>query len=213
MADIAPATVLDAGCAMGFLVEALRDQGVDAFGIDVSEYGLSQARADIRPFCRQDSVTEPFPRRFDLIVCIEVLEHLPAADAPRAVQNIAGHSDDVLFSSTPDDYREATHFNVQPPEFWAELFAREDMYRDVDYDASYITPWAVRFRRRRDPPARQVAQYERLVRRLVAENRALRELTLERRTEPAPASAAPDGENAAVPDGENDLTGSRSADP
>src|ERR1700675_4264980 len=51
--DIGPRTVLDAGCAMGFLVEALRDRGVDAFGIDISEYAISQVRSDIKPYCRQ----------------------------------------------------------------------------------------------------------------------------------------------------------------
>ena len=37
VSDIRPTTVLDAGCAMGFLVEALRDRGVDAGGVDISE--------------------------------------------------------------------------------------------------------------------------------------------------------------------------------
>src|SRR5689334_22980048 len=40
--DLAPKTVLDAGCAMGFLVEALRQRGVEASGIDVSEYAISK---------------------------------------------------------------------------------------------------------------------------------------------------------------------------
>ena len=33
--DINPKTVLDAGCAMGFLVEGLRARGVEAWGVDV----------------------------------------------------------------------------------------------------------------------------------------------------------------------------------
>ena len=35
VADVAPKTVLDAGCAIGLLVEALRQRGVDATGIDM----------------------------------------------------------------------------------------------------------------------------------------------------------------------------------
>src|SRR5262249_36252556 len=49
--DIGPRTVLDVGCAKGFLVEALRDRGVDAYGLDVSEYAIGQPRDDIRGFC------------------------------------------------------------------------------------------------------------------------------------------------------------------
>jgi hypothetical protein len=182
VAEIAPASVLDAGCAMGFLVEALRDRGVEAFGLDVSDYALSQVREDVRPYCRLGSITEPLPRRYDLIVCIEVLEHLSPREAAAAVANLADHTDDVIFSSTADDYKEATHVNVRPPEYWVELFARHQLYRDVDYDASYTADWAIRLRRSRDPAARQVANYERLTARLREENRQMRELTVEQRT-------------------------------
>jgi hypothetical protein len=67
----------------------------------------------------------------------------------------------VLFSSSPLDRKEPTHINVHPPEHWAEQFARHGFYRDVDYDASFITAWATRFRRRHDPAHRLVRDYER----------------------------------------------------
>jgi SAM-dependent methyltransferase len=178
---IAPATVLDAGCAMGMVVEALRDRGVESFGVDVSEYAIENVRPDVRPFCWTGSILDPFPRRYDLIVCIEVLEHLSARDAERAVANFVRFTDDVLFSSTPKDFKETTHFNVQPPEWWAELFARHGFYRDVGFDASFITPWAVRFRRLKGPVARVVGEYERRLWWLDQDNRAQRELGLEQR--------------------------------
>ena len=187
---IAPATVLDAGCAMGMVVEALRDRGVEAFGVDISEYAIQNVREDVRPFCRVGSILEPFPRRYDLIVCIEVLEHLPPRDAERAVANFTRFADDVLFSSTPKDFKETTHFNVQPPEWWAELFARHGFYRDVGFDASFITPWAVRFRRLEGPVARVVGDYERRLWWLDQDNRAQRELGLEQRNRLAAQEAA-----------------------
>jgi cyclopropane fatty-acyl-phospholipid synthase-like methyltransferase len=180
--DIGPGTVLDAGCAMGFLVEALRDRGVDATGIDISEYAISQVRADVKPYCRQGSVIDPLPGRYDLIVSIEVLEHLDTEDAIRAVSNLCSATSDFIFSSTPHDYREVTHVNVQPPEWWAEVFARQGFFRDVEYDPStFISPWAVRYRRSQESVARTVGGYERLVARLKTENRTLRELAAEQR--------------------------------
>jgi GT2 family glycosyltransferase len=159
--DIAPGTSLDAGCAMGFLVAALNDRGVDAHGVDISSYAISKVRKDVANKCWQGDVLEPFPQRYDLITCIEVLEHLPAEACPRAVANLCAHSDDIIFTSTPFDYDEETHINVRPPEYWAELFARQGFFRDVDYDATYLTSWAVRYRRSRDPLPRIVANYER----------------------------------------------------
>ena len=161
VADINPRTVVDAGCAIGMLVEALRERGVDAHGIDISSYAIDSVPAPLRQFCRQGSIAEPLERRFDLVVCIEVLEHMPADEADRAIANFAAHADDVLFSSTPFDYREPTHINVRMPEDWAEAFARHGLFRDVDFDASFITKWAVRFTRRPVPVHRLVRDYER----------------------------------------------------
>ena len=158
--DIAPQSTLDVGCAMGFLVEALADRGVDAYGIDVSEGAIGQVRPDIGHRCRLGSALEPFGRRFDVITCIELIEHMSAADAEGVVQNICAHTDDVVFASTPVDYREETHINVNPPH-WAELFARFGFQRDLTYDLTYLAPWAMRFRRSRDPLPRLVRDYER----------------------------------------------------
>jgi hypothetical protein len=183
VSGIQPESVLDAGCAWGFLVEGLRQRGVQAFGVDVSEYAIGNVHESIKPYCWVGSVAEPFPRTYDLITCIEVLEHMPREQAEQAVENLCRHTGDVLFSSTPFDYKEATHFNVQPPEYWAELFARQGFFRDVDYDAAFLTPWAVRFRRSDEPLPRRVRAYERKFFLLWKENADLRSLTGEMRDE------------------------------
>ncbi len=180
---IKPHTVLDAGCAMGFLVEALRQRSIQAWGLDVSEYAIERVSQDVQPFCSVGSVTKPLDRNYDLIVCIEVLEHLTPREAEQAIENFCRHSDDVLFSSTPFDYKEATHLNVQPIEHWAELFAQNGLFRDVDFDASFVTPWAVRFRRKNEPMHRLVREYERKFWRLWKENSDLRLLTIEMRNQ------------------------------
>ena len=179
--DINPTSVLDAGCAMGFLVESLRRRGVEAYGIDISDYAIQQVHPDIQPYCQVGSIVEPFSRRYDLIVSIEVLEHMPKTDAEKALANFCRFSDDILFSSTPYDYRELTHFNVQPPEVWAELYGREVFFRDVNFDASFITPWAARFRKRKEPIHVIVREYEQKFAQLWKENADLRSLLNEMR--------------------------------
>jgi hypothetical protein len=187
---IAPKTVLDAGCAIGLLVEQLRAQGVDAEGVDISEYAIAQAHPSVQPYVRIGSVAQPFGKRYDLIVCIEVVEHMPAAEAEAAIANLCAHTDDLLFSSSPLDYKEATHFSVRPVEHWAELFARQGFYRDIDFDARFLTPWAARFRRRSEPVPRLVRDYERRQWELTRENSDLRQLALEQRAQLAAAARA-----------------------
>lgn len=179
--DFQPHTVLDAGCAWGFLVERLRARGVEAYGIDISEYAISQVHPDIQPYCRVGSITEPFPQTYDLIVSIEVLEHMQPADAERAVENFSKHSDQIVFSSSPYDYKEATHFNVLQSDGWARLFARYGLFRDIDYDlTAFLTPWAGYFRRISGNPVQPLVQaYERKLLTLQNEVKELRVSVLE----------------------------------
>jgi len=175
VADIGPRTVLDVGCAFGFLVEALRSRGVEAYGIDVSPYAIASVHPDVAPFCRVARATEPFGQRFDLVVSIEVLEHLSGAEGAATVTNIGAHTDDVLFSSTPFDFAEITHRNVQPPAYWAGLFARSGFVHDLDFDAAFIAPWTMRLRRAERDLPRVVTAYERRLWQLDQERHARRE--------------------------------------
>jgi SAM-dependent methyltransferase len=159
--ELRPTSVLDAGCAMGFLVEALRKRGVEAWGVDVSKYAISQVDESVSEYCQVASLADPLPRSYDLIVCIEVLEHVPPAETSAVVANLCAATDRLLLSTTPDDYGEATHLHVQPPEAWSEALAREGLLREVERDASYVTPWAALYTRREESLAETVRRYDR----------------------------------------------------
>jgi SAM-dependent methyltransferase len=159
--DLRPSSVLDAGCAMGFLVEALRARGVEAWGIDVSEYAISQVHESVQEYCSVGSIAEPLPRRYDLIVSIEVLEHIPPTDGAAAISALCAATDRILLSTTPDDFAEATHLNVQPPEVWSAALAREGFLREVERDVTYVTPWAALYTRRSEPLEETVNRYDR----------------------------------------------------
>ncbi len=164
--NLHPSSVLDAGCAMGFLVEALAQRGVDVHGVDVSEYAISKVHESVRDRCAVGSLAEPIEGRFDLIVSIEVLEHIPPTETDQVIANLCAATDRILLSTTPVDYGEATHLNVQPPETWAALLAREGFLRDVDHDFSYITPWASLYTRVEEPLPETVRRYDRSLWRL-----------------------------------------------
>lgn len=159
--DLKPSTSLDAGCAIGLLVEQLRARGVDASGVDISDYANSQMPDHVREHCWVASLTEPIGKRYDLVTCIEVVEHMPAADARAAIANLCSASDRVLLSSSPHDYSEPTHLNVQQPEYWSSLMAANGFVRDFDYDASYLTPWAALYVRHTGGIAEVVRDYDR----------------------------------------------------
>jgi len=151
--SLKPRTILDVGCAIGFLVEAFWRRGVRAYGIDLSEYAIDQVPEDLKGFCAVNSVLEPlpedFPRTYDLITCIEVLEHLSEDDGRVAVKNIASKTRCILFSSTPHDLTEPTHVNVRPVIYWLQSFAEVGFYPDLRFDASFVSPQAFLLRKSR----------------------------------------------------------------
>ena len=165
--DLHPRTVLDAGCAMGHLVAALRDRGIEAYGVDISKYAISKVREDIRPFCKVGSLTEPLPAglpdRYDLVVTVEVLEHLYEDEGRQAIRNICKLTDEVLFTSTPDDFTEPTHVNVQQREYWCRVFFENGFVDDLNYRPRYLTSHALLFRRSANM-GRQIEDYERNIR-------------------------------------------------
>jgi O-antigen biosynthesis protein len=174
LTQLAPRTALDVGCAIGMLVEALRQRGVDARGIDLSDWAIANVPDALRPYCTVGSVTEELQGHFDLITCVEVLEHLPPFLADQAVGNLCRHADVVLFSSTPDDFEEPTHLNVQGPAYWAKLFWKHGFVRYGRVDAGVVAPHAVVFKRSDLSSDSVVDEYEHVIARA---DDALREMS------------------------------------
>lgn len=84
--------VLDVGCAKGFFVKDLRDAlpGLDAIGIDVSDYALENAHPDAKPYLFKASCDElPFPdNSFAAVFAINSIHNLDRAGAVRALKEI-----------------------------------------------------------------------------------------------------------------------------
>jgi hypothetical protein len=70
-------------------------------------------------------------RKFDLVVSLEVAEHLPAHCAEDFVSTLTGLGSVVLFSAAAPHQGGEHHVNEQSPDYWAELFQRRK-YVPVD---------------------------------------------------------------------------------
>jgi SAM-dependent methyltransferase len=139
--------VLDVGCARGLLVQALVIGGADAHGTDISESAVASAHPDVQDRLSVATAVDPIEGSWDLVTCIEVVEHMSPYDADRAIANMCAVTERVLFSSGPGDFAEPTHVNVRPPPDWAAAFAERGFFRRTDVDLSFLTPWAVLFER------------------------------------------------------------------
>lgn len=126
--ELNPKTVMDAGCAIGLLVDELRQRSISAYGFDGSEYAVNVAVSNglLGKVWMSDLTTNRLAIRFplcDLVTCIEVVEHIQPEMASTAIRNLCGMSQStILFSSSPDDFAEPTHVNVKPEAYWLQHF-------------------------------------------------------------------------------------------
>lgn len=140
--------VFDAGCAIGFLVEELRRRHVEAFGRDFSEYAIEKVPETLKPFCEVGSIVDVIEGTYDLVTCIEVIEHMTEMDGRLAIANLCTVAPLILFSSSPDAFDEPTHINVQPPLYWLRIFREHGFGPRTAHDPSYLCSWAMLLERR-----------------------------------------------------------------
>jgi SAM-dependent methyltransferase len=134
---LAPESVLDVGCGQGeWLAEF--PAAVDKVGVDIAAP-------------EPTDLTEPLDlgRTFDLVLCLEVGEHLPEESADTLVDTLIRHAGDVgdiVFGAAVPGQDGIGHINCQPHEYWHAKFATRgfdpyDEIRPLIRDNANVSPW------------------------------------------------------------------------
>ncbi|MFH1706134.1 MAG: class I SAM-dependent methyltransferase [Patescibacteria group bacterium] len=157
-----PESVLDVGCAYGFVVKRFQDLGVPATGVEYSPYAVSRAvtqeiiEGDVRDLSRFKD------NSFDLVIGTELLEHVPEDDLFKAVnemRRVAKRFVFLLICTAGSEHIESrggqgdpSHITMKTRQWWESFFKRLDIKRDLEkekfannHKQSEAMKWANRF--------------------------------------------------------------------
>ena len=129
---------LDVGCAKGISVSEYLGRGAEAYGNDISFYLEQACPSDVRDRVWQGDLGRPFeewmarkpadaPDQFDLVTCVETIEHVMPWRVPLAVTNLARVTKVWLYLTIPcgpawDKNQE--HVCIRPEGWWRDKFSR-----------------------------------------------------------------------------------------
>ncbi|MCB1962067.1 MAG: bifunctional 2-polyprenyl-6-hydroxyphenol methylase/3-demethylubiquinol 3-O-methyltransferase UbiG [Rhodocyclaceae bacterium] len=108
IATLSGKTVLDVGCGGGILSEGMATRGATVTGIDLGEKALNVARLHLHEsglvvdyrLVSAEAMAEAHPGEFDVVTCLEMLEHVPDPESiVAACARLVKPGGDVFFST------------------------------------------------------------------------------------------------------------------
>lgn len=150
-------SIIDVGCGVGSWLNAARQLGVhDVTGVDGDYVQREQLEIPADRFVAADlpglthrqlaERTPSGPRRYDLVLSLEVAEHLPPTAAGGFIDLLCALGPVVLFSAAVPFQGGTNHLNERFPSFWATHFARHgylavDAVRQRVWDDANVEWW------------------------------------------------------------------------
>jgi SAM-dependent methyltransferase len=120
-----PSSVLDVGCGRGAWLNEFRALGIEKIvGLD-GDYLKPSTLLFPTDCFRPTDLSREFEipaGRFDLAICVEVAEHLPARNSRHLVRQLTSAAPQVLFSAAPPGQGGGGHINCQPLSYWRKIF-------------------------------------------------------------------------------------------
>jgi SAM-dependent methyltransferase len=128
-----PKSVCDFGCGVGTWLSVAKRLGAsDILGIDGPHVQSDQLRVDPGEFLAHDLETRlTIPRRFDLAISLEVMEHFEDRFADAVLDSLTEAAPFILFSAAVPGQGGDHHVNERWPSYWLRKFEMRD-YRAFD---------------------------------------------------------------------------------
>lgn len=133
-------TVLDLGCGLGLFGYTLNMFGADYQGLEISKWAIENTIYKHLKI-KQGDVRDPHDfKDFDLVLCIDILEHLDEKDLDKTLEYIKNYGKNFLFSipwiGNPQLEVDPTHKIKKEKQWWINKLSNKFKLKEVpDYFA------------------------------------------------------------------------------
>lgn len=141
-------TVLDFGCAKGFMVYAMRLLGKEAYGVDISEYAVNAGMSEVKDYLSIINSVDDIKGNYDLIMAKDVLEHVPYDVLPSILKAFRIRCRNILVAVPLGDNKkfrirqyemDITHVIREPEEFWLKALGEAGFkIKFFDYQMGHL---------------------------------------------------------------------------
>ncbi len=135
--------VLDVGCAKGFLVKDLLNEGIDAYGLDYSEYALKHCEPEVVGRIHKGSADDmPFPDgSFDCVLSLNTIHNFTREGALKAMREIERLAPGKGFVQVDSYYTERQKEIFESWVLTAEFYDYPQEWIKLFEEAGYSGDW------------------------------------------------------------------------
>jgi len=122
-----PSRVLSLGCGIGFDVERFVQLGIDVIGLEITKEAIAHSPVSNKIIWGSATDLSQFSdRSFDLVLALELLEHLPPELTEQTISEIKRVGCKYGVLTIGRGSQDPTHINLRPREEWIKLLAPMD---------------------------------------------------------------------------------------
>jgi glycosyltransferase involved in cell wall biosynthesis len=129
-----PASLLDIGCGPGTYVDSFRDAGIAAVGLDIDE------RVHGKEHLTYKSLLDITDERAEVVICLEVAEHIEPELEDQVVAKVAGAvGRTLIWTAAAVGQGGIGHINCKHKQEWADKLTAAGLVRNVELETALRT--------------------------------------------------------------------------
>lgn len=132
--ELKPESVLDIGCGPGVYVESLIAENISATGIDIDP------RVKNKSYLKNQSLLDITEERADVVLCLEVAEHINSEYEDEVVKKVASTVNKTLiWTAAALNQTGPGHVNCKHKEDWAKKLTNQGLVRNLEKENQLLS--------------------------------------------------------------------------